>query len=84
MINFPNSLNNLKTKVDDLDVGKLKTVPIDLKKLSDVVDNEIIKDTKFSILKIKVNNLEKRIPNATTLIHINQDNTDKQNLEKKI
>ena len=25
------SLNNLKTKVDDLDVGKLKTVPVDLK-----------------------------------------------------
>ena len=31
------SLNNLKTKLDDLDVDKLKTVPIDLKKLSDVV-----------------------------------------------
>ena len=26
------SLNNVKTKVDDLDVGKLKTVPVDLKK----------------------------------------------------
>ena len=34
MISAPSSLNNLKTKVD-LDVGKLKTVPIDLKKLSD-------------------------------------------------
>ena len=52
--------------------------------MSDVVDNEIIKDTKLNILKIKVNNLEKKIPNATTLIHINQDNTHKQNLEKKI
>ena len=31
------SLNNLKTKLDDLDFDKLKTVPIDLKKLSDVV-----------------------------------------------
>ena len=36
-VNIPTSLNNLKTKGDDLDVGKLKTVPIDLKKLSDVV-----------------------------------------------
>ena len=26
------SLNNLKTKVDDLDVSKLKTVPVDMKK----------------------------------------------------
>ena len=31
-----------------------------------------------------MNNLEKKIPDATTLIHINQYNTDKQNLEKKI
>ena len=30
--NVPTTLNNLKTKVDNLDVGKLKTVPIDLKK----------------------------------------------------
>ena len=36
-VNLPTSLNNLKTKVDDLDVGKLNTVSIDLKKLSDVV-----------------------------------------------
>ena len=30
------SSNNLKTKLDDLDVGKLKTVPVDFKKISDV------------------------------------------------
>ena len=29
--------------MDDLHVGKLKTVPADLKKLSDVVDNESLK-----------------------------------------
>ena len=84
LVNVPTSLNNLKTKVDDLDVGKLKTVPVDLKKLSDVVDNEVVKNTKFNTLKTKVNNLEKKIPDATTLIHINQYNTDKQNLEKKV
>ena len=55
-----------------------------MKKLSDVVDNEVVKNTKFSRLKTKVNNLEKKIPNATTLIHINQYNTDKQKIEKKI
>ena len=27
LVDFPSSLNNLKTKADDLDVGKLKTVP---------------------------------------------------------
>ena len=84
LVNVPTSLNNLKTKVDDLDVGKLKTVPVDLKKLSYVVDNEVDKNIKFNTLKEKVNNLEKKVPDATTLIHINQYNTDKQNLEIKI
>ena len=32
LVNVPTSLNNLKTKVDDLDVGKLKAVPVDLEK----------------------------------------------------
>ena len=31
--NVPTGLNTLKTKVDGLDVGKLKTVPVDLKKI---------------------------------------------------
>ena len=83
LVNVPTSLNNLKTKVDDLDVGKLKAVPIDLKKLSDEVDNEVVKNTKFDTLKTKVNDLEKKIRDVATLIHINQYNTDQQNLEKK-
>ena len=28
LVNFQTNLNDLKTKVDDLDVGELKTVPI--------------------------------------------------------
>ena len=39
LVNVPNSLNNLKAKVDDSHVDKLKTVPIDWKNLSDVVSN---------------------------------------------
>ena len=31
-VHVPTSFNNLKRKVDDLDGGKCKTVPIDLKK----------------------------------------------------
>ena len=31
LVNVPTSLNNLKRKVDDSDIGKLKTNPIDLK-----------------------------------------------------
>ena len=83
LTNISSSLNNLKAKVDHLDAGKLKTVPVDLKILSDTVDNEVVKNIKFNTLKTKVNNLDKKIPDGTTLIHINQYNTDKQNLEKK-
>ena len=74
----------MKPKVDDLDVGKLKAVPVNLKKLIDVVVNEVVKNVKFNTLKRQVNNLDKKIPDAITLIHINQYNTDKQNLEKKV
>ena len=84
LTNVATSLNNLKTKVDDLDVGKLKTVPLDLNKLSDAVDNGVVKNTKFYTLETKVNNLDKKISDGTTLIHINQYNTDKKTLEKKI
>ena len=82
LVNVPASVNNLKTKVDDLYVGKLKTVLVDLKKLSDVGDNEVVKNKKFNTLQKNVNNLIKKIVDATNLIHINQYNTDKQNLEK--
>ena len=43
LTNVPISLNNLKTKFGDLDVAKLKTVAADLKKISDVVDYELVK-----------------------------------------
>ena len=77
-------MNNTKTKVASLDVGKLKAVPVDLKKLSDLVANEVVKNAKFNTLKKKIKSLEKKVPDATTLIHINQYNKDKQKLDKKI
>ena len=55
MTSVPASWNNLKGKVVDLGVGKLKTVPVDLKKLSDAEDNEVVKNTKFNTLNTKVN-----------------------------
>ena len=62
LVNVATSFNNLKTKVNVIDVGKLKTVPVDLKKLIDVVDNVAVKNTKFNTLKTKANNLKKKIP----------------------
>ena len=61
LVKVSTSFNKLKTKVNDLDVGKLKTVPVDLKKLSDVLANKVVKNTNFNTLKIKVNNLDKKI-----------------------
>ena len=82
-VNVPTNFNNFRTKVDDLDVGKRKTVTVDLKKINDKVDNEkykrflkIVKNTKCNMLKTEVNSFEKKIPDATTLIHTNQYNTD--------
>ena len=37
------NLPNLKTEVDKIDVGKLKTVPVDLAKLSNVVKRLMLK-----------------------------------------
>ena len=62
----------------------MKCVPAVYKILSHVVDNDVVKNIKFNTIKAKVKNLEMKIPDATTLIHINQYSTDKQNLEKKI
>ena len=55
-----------------------------MKKLINVVDNEVVKNTKLNRQKTKVNNLYKKIPDASTIIHINQYNTDKQILEKNV
>ena len=77
LANVRTRLNNSQTKVDDLDVCKSKT-------LRHVVDNKVVKNTKLNTLKAKVNNLEKKISDATTSVHINQYNRDKQNVEKKL
>ena len=43
-------LTDLKIKVDDRDDDKLKTVPVDLKKLSDVVSKEAVKREVYNKL----------------------------------
>ena len=45
---------------------------------------KLSKNIKFNTLNTKVNRLEKKNPDPTTLIHMNQYNTYKQNLEKKM
>ena len=64
LVNVPTSLNNLETKVDGLDVGKLKTII----KVINVVDQQLVENLNLNTVKTKVNNLDKKIPDATTLI----------------
>ena len=49
--NVQTSLNNFKTRADDLDAGKLKTILADFKKLSELLRKEaaknIIRHTKY-------------------------------------
>ena len=49
-----------------------------MKKLSDVVGNKVVKNTKFNTLKTKVNNIEKNLVTATLL------NTKISEVENKI
>ena len=43
------NLASLKTEVDKINADKLKTVPVDLTKLSNVVKNDVVK-TKLNII----------------------------------
>ena len=52
------NLANLKTEVDQLDIDKLATVPVDLSKLSNVVKNDVVKKTVYDKLVGKVNNID--------------------------
>ena len=44
----------LKAKIDNIDVEKLKTAAADLNKLSNVVNNDIVKKTMYDKLVAKV------------------------------
>ena len=52
------NLASLKTEVDKIDADKLKTVPLDLAKLSNVVKNDVIKKTEYNKLVTQVDNID--------------------------
>ena len=67
LVNVLTGLDNLRIEVEDLDVDKLKTFPVDLKELGVVVSKEVVKNSKFNKLNSKVNNSDNSIPDATIL-----------------
>ena len=56
------NLAALKTEADKIDADKLKTVPVDLAKSSNVVKNEVVKKTDYHA---KVTNIEGQIAGVT-------------------
>ena len=56
------NLAALKSEVDKIDVDKLKTVPVDLAKLSNVVNNDVVKKTDYNT---KVTSIESQIAGVT-------------------
>ena len=52
------NLAKLKPEEDKINVGKLTTVPTDFSRLSNVVDNHVVKKTIYDKLVTKVNSTE--------------------------
>ena len=68
-----------KKEVDKLDVDNLAPVSVDLRKLNDVVKNDIVKKTAYDKLATKSNSID----TSAFALKTNYD-TDKTELEKKI
>ena len=71
------NLASVKTEVDKIDVDNLKTVPVDLGKLSNVVKN--VKKTAYDKLVTKVNNIY-----TTGFVAKTKYDTEESDLETKI
>ena len=68
------NLANLKTKVDKLDTHKLVSVPVDLRKLSQIVKNDVAKKDVYNKLVAKVNSIDTSgfvLKTAKSMIQIN-------------
>ena len=56
------NLAALKSEIDKIDVGKLKTAPTDLAKLTNAVENDLVKKTVYNT---KVTSIESQIAGVT-------------------
>ena len=72
-------LAHLKAEVHKIDVDKLKTLPVDLSKISHLVRNEVVEKTKYEKLVTKVNNID-----TCGFVLKTKYDTEKSDLESKI
>ena len=68
---------SVKTEVHKLDINKLKPIPDDLSKLSNVVKDEVVKKTMYDKLVAKVNNID-----SSRFVLKTKYDTDKSDLEQ--
>ena len=80
------NLAALKSEVDKTDTDKLKTVPVDLAKLSNVVKNDVVKKTTYNTLKNKVDAIDtlKFVSRTKFTTDTNALNDKIDKVEKKI
>ena len=73
------NLANSDTEVDKIDADKLKTGPVDLAKLSNVVKNDAFKKTESNKLLTKVDNID-----TTNFVSRTKHKKDGTDFEDKI
>ena len=75
---------SLKTKKDERRIDNIYNVTADLKKLSNVVDNDVVRETVYDQLLIKLNAVDAKIPSNSRLVTKTQYDLDKQGLERRL
>ena len=76
------NLASLKTEVHKIDADKLKTVPVDLAKLSNVVKSDVVKKTEYNKLVTKVDNID--TTNFVKKTKYEKDGTDFEDKNNRI
>ena len=81
-------LVTLKAKVDKINVDKLRTVPVNLSKISNVVNNDVVKKTQYDTYKLglekKTNDNDKKILDISGLFKKMDYSTKITEVEGKI
>ena len=73
------NLANLKTEVGKLYIDKLVPLPVDLRKLSDVVENDVVKKDVYDKLVAKIDNID-----TSGFVLKTKYDADQSELENKI
>ena len=73
------NLASFKTEVHKIDAEKLKTVPVDLAKLSNLVKNDVVKKIEYKKLVTEVDNID-----TTNLVKKTKFEKDGSDFEEKI